>query len=153
MADTTTDKLKVFISYSRKDSAAFADELVLGLEGRGFAPFLDRHDVKPGEPWEARLGGLVEQSDTVVFVISPESIKSERCVWEVDKARALETASAGDLQIRARRRNSRQTEQTAIRPLRHRARHDAAAAGVGRGLNVPTLPWFKEQLRRTWTLV
>jgi formylglycine-generating enzyme required for sulfatase activity len=89
MTDTSTDKLKVFISYSRKDSAEFADELVLGLEDRGFAPFLDRHDVKPGEAWEARLGGLIEQSDTVLFVISPESVKSERCVWEVDKALGL----------------------------------------------------------------
>ena len=86
MADTSTGKLKVFISYSRKDSAAFADELVLGLEDRGFAPFLDRHDIKPGEPWEARLGALIEQSDTVIFVISPESAKSERCVWEIDNA-------------------------------------------------------------------
>jgi hypothetical protein len=34
------EKLKVFISYSRKDSAAFADELVAGLEVAGFAPFL-----------------------------------------------------------------------------------------------------------------
>jgi formylglycine-generating enzyme required for sulfatase activity len=82
-------KARVFISYSRKDSAAFADELVIGLEDRGFAPFLDRHDIKPGEPWEARLGGLIEQSDTVVFVISPESVKSDRCVWEVDKALGL----------------------------------------------------------------
>src|SRR5262245_8459572 len=29
------------------------------------------------------LGGLIAQSDTVVFVVSPESVKSERCVWEV----------------------------------------------------------------------
>jgi hypothetical protein len=47
------------------------------------SPFLDRHDIKPGEPWEVRLSALIEQSDTVVFVISPESVKSERCVWEV----------------------------------------------------------------------
>ena len=86
MADTSTDKLKVFISYSRKDSAAFAEDLVLGLEDHGFAPFLDRHDIKPGEPWEARLGALIEQSSAVVFVISPEFAKSERCVWEVNKA-------------------------------------------------------------------
>ena len=65
MADAGAgEKLKVFISYSRKDSAAFADELVAGLEVAGFAPFLDRHDVKPGEEWEARLGGLIAQSDT-----------------------------------------------------------------------------------------
>src|SRR6266446_5266992 len=79
------EKLKVFISYSRRDSAAFADELVAGLELAGFAPFLDRHDIAAGEDWEARLGGLIAQSDTVVFVVSPEAIKSERCTWEVDR--------------------------------------------------------------------
>ena len=49
-----SEKLKVFISYSRKDSVAFADELVFGLELVGFAPFLDRHDIAAGEDWEAR---------------------------------------------------------------------------------------------------
>ena len=83
------DKLKVFISYSRKDSDAFVDDLVVGLEDRGFAPILDRHDIEPGEPWEARLGGLIEQSDTVVFVVSPEAVKSERCDWEINKTLAL----------------------------------------------------------------
>src|SRR5215470_16200032 len=83
------EKLKVFISYSRKDSTAFVDELVLGLEDRGFTPILDRHDIKPGEPWETRLGGLIEQSDTVVFVVSPEAVKSERCDWEIEKTLAL----------------------------------------------------------------
>src|SRR6516162_16684 len=86
MADAGAgEKLKVFISYSRKDSAAFADELVAGLEVAGFAPFLDRHDVAAGEDWEARLGGLIAQSDTVVFVVSPEAVKSDRCAWEVDR--------------------------------------------------------------------
>jgi len=86
MADPgASEKLKVFISYSRKDSAEFADELVSGLELVGFAPFLDRHDIAAGEDWEARLGGLIEQSDTVLFVVSPEAVKSERCVWEVDR--------------------------------------------------------------------
>jgi len=28
---------------------------------------------------------LIAQSDTVVFVVSPEAVKSERCVWEVDR--------------------------------------------------------------------
>src|SRR5215831_16696474 len=86
MSETATpEKLKVFISYSRRDSADFADELVAGLEYGGFAPFLDRHDIAAGEDWEARLGGLIAQSDTVVFVVSPEAVKSDRCVWEVDR--------------------------------------------------------------------
>jgi hypothetical protein len=79
------EKLKVFISYSRRDSAAFADELMAGLEVAGFAPFLDRHDIAAGEDWEARLGGLIAQSDTVVFVVSLEAVKSEQCTWEVHR--------------------------------------------------------------------
>src|SRR6267154_1763784 len=88
MADSS-EKLKVFISYSRRDAAVFADELVAGLELAGFAPFLDRQDIAAGEDWEARLGGLIAESDTVVFVVSPEAVKSERCVWEVDRTIAL----------------------------------------------------------------
>jgi hypothetical protein len=34
---------------------------------------------------DRRAGGLIQEADTVVFVISPEAIKSERCHWEVDK--------------------------------------------------------------------
>ena len=90
MADVSAaEKLKVFISYSRKDSAEFADELVAGLELAGFAPFLDRHNIAAGEDWEARLGGLIAQSDRVVFVISPEAVKSRQCRWEVDRAAEL----------------------------------------------------------------
>jgi hypothetical protein len=82
MADPRAgEELKVFISYSRKDSAEFADELLAGLKLVGFAPFLDRHDIAAGEDWEVRLGGLIEQSDTVLFVVSPEAVKSDRCVW------------------------------------------------------------------------
>ena len=80
------EKLKVFVSYSRRDSSDFAEELVAGLELAGFAPFLDRHDIAAGEDWEIRLGGLIQQADTIIFVVSPEAIKSERCVWEIDKA-------------------------------------------------------------------
>jgi TIR domain len=88
MADdvkTAGEKLKVLISYSRQDAADFADELVAGFELAGFAPAIDRHDIKPGEPWEHRLGGLIAQSDTVVFVTTPAAVKSERCTWEVER--------------------------------------------------------------------
>ena len=83
---SVSEKLKVFISYSRRDSSEFAEELVAGLELAGFAPFLDRHDIAAGEEWEARLGGLIQQADTVVYVVSPEAVKSPRCEWEVERA-------------------------------------------------------------------
>jgi hypothetical protein len=90
MADASAaQKLKVFISYSRKDSGDFAGELVSALELVGFASFLDRHDIAAGEDWEARLGALIQEADTVVFIVSPQAVKSERCGWEVDKTLAL----------------------------------------------------------------
>ncbi len=80
--------LKVFISYSRKDED-FARELLAGLQFAGFEPYLDQHDIAPGEDWEARLGRLLEAADTVVFVISPDAVASERCAWEVERTVAL----------------------------------------------------------------
>ena len=77
-------KLKVFLSYSRKDSD-FASELLSGLELLGFDAFLDKQDIAPGEPWEERLGSLIRVADTVVFVVSPNSISSKHCGWEVDE--------------------------------------------------------------------
>ena len=78
------EKTAVFISYSRKDST-FAEDLLLALEGVGYEAYLDRHDIAPGEPWQDRLDGLILQADAVVFVISPNSIGSEICGWEVDR--------------------------------------------------------------------
>ena len=64
---TDQQKLKVFICYSRAD-AAFADELVAGLEFDKFGvinrpPF----DVE-GEDCTKRLGALIADADTVVFL-------------------------------------------------------------------------------------
>jgi WD40 repeat protein len=87
MAETNSDQRpKIFISYSRQDSLLFADQLAAGLELAGFETLLDRQDIVVGEDWEARLGGLILAADSVVFVISPKAVKSERCGWEVDKA-------------------------------------------------------------------
>ena len=65
--------LKVFMSYSRKDEA-FAQDLLAGLEVGGVEAYLDKHDVAAGEDWKARLARLIESADTVVFVISPDSV-------------------------------------------------------------------------------
>jgi len=78
------EKLKVFVSYSRRDSD-FAQELLNGLQFAGFAPYLDKHDIAAGENWEMRLGRLIEAADAVVYIISPDSIGSQRCAWEVQR--------------------------------------------------------------------
>ena len=78
-------KLKVFISYSRRD-LAFADQLVAVLELHGYVPTIDRKGIHGAERWEERLGQLILGADIVVFVLSPNSAASEICAWEVEEA-------------------------------------------------------------------
>jgi hypothetical protein len=66
-------KLNVFISYSR-DDLAFADQLDAGLGLAGIGTTIDRHGISAGEDWENRLGALIRDSDTVVFVLSPSRL-------------------------------------------------------------------------------
>jgi TIR domain-containing protein len=78
-------KLRVFISYSR-DDLDFADQLDIALRLLGFETSLDRHAISGGEEWRKRLGNLIREADTVVFVLSPSSTASDICNWEVDEA-------------------------------------------------------------------
>ena len=86
--DGDADKLGVFISYSR-DDLAFADQLDAVLRIGGFESAIDRHGIHAGEQWEPRLGALIRNADTVVFVLTPSSAKSKICEWEVAEARRL----------------------------------------------------------------
>jgi hypothetical protein len=78
-------KLNVFISYSR-DDLAFADQLRVALQGFGFGVTIDRDDITGGDAWKKRLGDLIRDADTVVFVLSPSSADSPTCAWEVKQA-------------------------------------------------------------------
>jgi WD40 repeat protein len=81
-------KIRVFISYARFDMD-FVDHLVAALQERGFETFIDRGDIAPGEDWFSRLTKLITKADNVVFVLSPEAIKSESCIGEVTIAARL----------------------------------------------------------------
>ena len=85
---TEQERLRVFISYSRRDHE-FADQLLAALETCGFECIIDREDISAGEDWKRRLGALIADADTVVFVVSAESSTSQTCQWEVDKASEL----------------------------------------------------------------
>jgi hypothetical protein len=81
-------KLRVFISYSR-DNLEFANQLDAALHACGFECVIDRQGISGGEDWKRRLGSLISEADTVVFVLSPTSARSEICAWEVEKATRL----------------------------------------------------------------
>ena len=80
-------KLRVFISYSR-DDLYFANQLDAALKAYDFECFIDQ-GIPGGEEWKQRLGNLIRDADTVVFVLSPTSARSEICAWEVEEAARL----------------------------------------------------------------
>lgn len=85
-------KSRVFISYAREDSKNhedFAEVLRDELRALRFDAYLDKHDILPGEDWKTRLSGLITNADAIVFCISPKSVKSEVCDWEVNEAERL----------------------------------------------------------------
>jgi WD40 repeat protein len=81
-------KAKIFISYSRKDMA-FADRLEVALKAQGFEPLIDRTEIYAFEDWWRRIEALIGKADTVVFVLSPDSVASDICAKEVARAAAL----------------------------------------------------------------
>src|SRR5947209_1209100 len=81
-------KAKVFISYSRKDMA-FADRLEAALKARGFEPLIDRSEIYAFEEWWKRIEALIARADTVVFVLSPESVASDVALKELAFAASL----------------------------------------------------------------
>jgi hypothetical protein len=81
-------KTRVFISYSRKNMA-FADNLEGALEARGFEVLIDREEIYAFEDWWRRIEALIGGADAVVFVLSPEAVKSEVALKEVAYAASL----------------------------------------------------------------
>ncbi len=77
--------LAVFISYSRDDTE-FADQLDAALKLLKYDVSIDRQGLSGGEDWKSRLESLIRDAETVVFVLSPSSARSEICQWEVAEA-------------------------------------------------------------------
>jgi hypothetical protein len=77
-----SQNLKIFISYSRRDMAS-ADALVSALEQCSFEVLIDRRDLPYGEEWQKELADFIRNSDTVVWLVSPDSVASKWCKWEL----------------------------------------------------------------------
>jgi len=77
--------LSVFLSYSRKNSDS-ANEIADAIHAAGYRVLIDREDILPSENWKERLEKLINEADVVVFLLSPESLESDVCKWEVQHA-------------------------------------------------------------------
>jgi hypothetical protein len=83
-----SDDSPVFLSYSRRDYY-FAESLALHLLKEGVPAWMDVKNLNPGVFWERNLFASLEAASCVVFVASPDSMKSPNCRQERDRAISL----------------------------------------------------------------
>ncbi len=75
----------VFISYSRKD-AEFVRRLHQALADQGRDIWIDWEDIPLTADWWREICAGIEAADTFMFVISPDSVRSEVCRREIEHA-------------------------------------------------------------------
>src|SRR5436305_4594969 len=85
-AGQAAPNVDVFVSYSRRDTD-FARDLDAFLTEHGKDVWVDWEDIPPSAVWRADIAAGIEGADSVVFVVSPDSLASENCARELEHAR------------------------------------------------------------------
>lgn len=78
----------VFVSYSRKDQP-FARDLVNRLSAQGREVWIDWRDIPVTADWLQEIHHAIDATNTLVFIISPDSVRSETCRVEFEYAASL----------------------------------------------------------------
>lgn len=76
---------RVFISYSRKD-IDFARKLTEALRGQGLDFWIDQEGIPPTVDWWKEIEKGIEEADTFLFLMSPDSVRSKVCRQQVEVA-------------------------------------------------------------------
>jgi len=75
----------IFISYSRRDLDV-ATSIVQALAKNKVDTWIDWKSIPKGEDWEQEIYRGIEAADAFLFLISPDSVKSEMCNKEIAHA-------------------------------------------------------------------
>lgn len=73
---------KIFISYKRSESSAFALLVLARLKAEGLEPFLDLA-IEPGQQWQAHLQERVQHSDYFILLLGPTTLQSSVTCQEI----------------------------------------------------------------------
>lgn len=85
-ANTMTSPMNdLFISYSRRDSA-FVRRLHDGIKAKFSNIWVDWEDIDPATNWWEAIEDGIDSANAFLFVISPDSIRSEVCTKEINHA-------------------------------------------------------------------
>lgn len=75
----------IFISYDR-ENVEYRDQIKERLALENLTCWTDTHDIRTGIKFEDAIREGIEQADNVVFLITPTSIVSKFCLWELELA-------------------------------------------------------------------
>ena len=75
----------IFISYSRRDEN-FATQLKDQLRSSGFDIWIDREGISGGSAWQTAISKAIRECNTLVVVLSPDSVASEYVTKEITLA-------------------------------------------------------------------
>ena len=87
---------KVFLAYAAEDVAT-VERLFQALESEGFAPWMDRKKLLPGQRWRRALRQAVAHSDYFIACFSRHSVR-KRGGFQVELREALDCALAMPLE-------------------------------------------------------
>lgn len=65
--------MKLFISYSSTDRD-LCERLRLALEAEGHSVFVDRAELKEGEPYHEALREAIDEADALIYLVTPRSV-------------------------------------------------------------------------------
>jgi TIR domain len=77
--------MKVFLSYS-KDDGEVAKALATRLTVAGLELWDPAEALFPGDNWALRIGQALQESDAMIVLVSPNSMKSEAVRQEIEYA-------------------------------------------------------------------
>lgn len=77
--------MRLFISYAHVDKAVVTDWIANKLRLAGHDVWIDER-LFVGQDWLSQLEQAIWQSDAFVYAMSPESLRSDVCKWEMSKA-------------------------------------------------------------------
>ena len=83
-------RARIFVSYAREDAAP-AGRLYKALEKRGYAPWLDRRKLLPGQDWPRRIDDAIASADFFIPCFSSSSVR-KRGAFQAEIRFALDCA-------------------------------------------------------------
>jgi hypothetical protein len=79
---------QIFVSYSRKDTE-IVDRLLVELYEASHEVWIDRAGIRGGKQWRQQIVTAIDNSDILLLILSPNSIKSDNVRKELDLAEGV----------------------------------------------------------------